>query len=89
MIFRDTVHLSWDGRRKLVDNYIATLNNCWLFLENENAPIHSQTPGSSDEGDSENDIDKLNKLRAKNIQNPVFVYYNINSVRSKFDELNT
>ena len=54
-------------------------------------PVCHQIPGSSDEGDitmnSENDINLLNALRAKNIQNPIFAYYNINSLRYKFDDL--
>ena len=53
-------------------------------------PVCDQTPGPSDEGDitlNQNDIDDLNKLRAKNIQNPFFAYYNINSLRFKFDDL--
>ena len=35
----------------------------------------------------ENDIEILNNLRAKNIQNPFFAYYNVNSLRYKFDDL--
>ena len=36
---------------------------------------------------NENDVDKLNKLRYKNFQNPLLAYYNINSLRFKFDDL--
>ena len=53
-------------------------------------PVCNQFPGYSDQGDTtinENDINDLNKLRAKNIQNPFFAYYNINSLRFKFDDL--
>ena len=34
-----------------------------------------------------NDIDALNSSRAKHLQNPFFAYYNINSLRYKFDDL--
>ena len=36
---------------------------------------------------NENDVDKLNKLRYKKFQNPILAYYNINSLRFKFDDL--
>ena len=53
-------------------------------------PVCDQIPGFSDEENdsmSEDNINNLNKLRAKNIQNPLFAYYNINSLRFKFDDL--
>ena len=37
---------------------------------------------------SDNDIDKLFKLRAKYHNNPIFAYYNINSLRTIFTDLN-
>ena len=53
-------------------------------------PVCDQSPRHSLEADvleNQNDIDNLNKLRAKNLQNPLFSYYNINSLRFKFDDL--
>ena len=35
----------------------------------------------------DNNIETLNKVRSKNLNNPLFVYYNINSLRFKFDDL--
>lgn len=35
----------------------------------------------------ENDIGKFNQLRSKNFQNPILAYYNINSLRFKFEDL--
>ena len=34
-----------------------------------------------------NDIVKLNNTRFKNMDNPLFCYYNINSLRFKFEDL--
>ena len=53
-------------------------------------PVCDQSPRHYLEADvleNQNDIDNLNKLRAKNLQNPLFSYYNINSLRFKFDDL--
>ena len=41
----------------------------------------------SDVESETNDILAFNKIRAKNINNPCLVYYNINSLRNKFNDL--
>ena len=50
-------------------------------------PICEGSLRLTEEGNIENDILELNKLRGKNIQNLSFAYYNINSLRNKFDDL--
>ena len=94
--FGDPVHLSFEGRCKLVKNYIDFLENYWLpsyyninGIDNLFSPLHTQFTKNKNTNSSNenNDIDALNSSRAKHLQNPFFAYYNINSLRYKFDDL--
>ena len=56
----------------------------WLF---QSQHIDRASIEETDSIIDDNDIEKLNKTRSKNVQSPLFAYYNINSLRYRFDDL--
>ena len=89
----DAVHLTREGRVVLVDNFAFYMNKYWLGISpvipipEEQSSFCDLESNTSKETASECDILKLKKARNKNICNPLFAYYNINSLRYKFNDL--
>ena len=90
---RDKVHLSDFGKRKLVNNYIQVINQWWDVIvtqkdqeNNEEVTSINVTSSEADNVDND-DISKFFRYRCEHSENPIFAYYNINSLRYKIIDL--
>ena len=73
-----------------MDNFAYYVNRYWLEILLEFPNQNKQPSIPSNEKSDLNgisDVSKLSILRSKNLNNPFLAYYNINSLRYKFEDL--